>query len=204
VASSGGKRIVAVPGSRLLDTPFKGTRGYLHSTDIYPALTEMANDEFGPQSFVESLTLRRPFTKSILATFEPLSAANGSFRVRHNSGCTQGCLIETETPITRRNPVDLPAISASIVSGPGFARIQEPTRAYANLDVAVSLMKYLADRVEQRHWWLCQINFDTPLTGYPLEVRIRQNLGGICIIFEVVEETTVIGSVRFMVENANC
>jgi hypothetical protein len=152
---------------------------------------------------VESLTLRRPFTRSILASFEPSPAANGSFRVRHSSGCAQGCLLETETPITRRNPVDLPAVSASVVSGPGFARIQEPAGAYANLDVAVSLMKYLADKVERRHWWLCQMNFDTPLTGYPLEVRIRQNLGGICIIFEVVEANTVIGSVRFMLENAN-
>jgi hypothetical protein len=194
---------VGVVASRLLDIPFKGRRTYLHSTDIYPALMEMAHAEFGPQSFIDSLTLRRPFSTSIRATFEPQARTNGSFRVRHSSGYSEGCLLETETAIARRNPRDLPAVSDLVVSGPGFARIEEPPPGYANLDVAVSLMKYLADKVEQRHWWLCQLNFDSPLTDYPLEVRVHQNLCGTCIVFHVVQRNTVIGSGRFMVDNLN-
>jgi hypothetical protein len=167
---------------------------------------EMAHEEFGPQSFIESLTLRRPFSRSIRATFEPQAKTNGSFRVRHSSGYNQGWLLETETAIARRNPRDLPAISdlvvsGPVVSGPAFARIEEPPPGYAHLDVAVSLMKYLADKVEQRHWWLCQLNFDSPLTSYPLEVRVHQNFYGTCIVFHVAQRNTVIGAGRFMVDN---
>ena len=188
----------------ILDLPFRGSRNYLHSTDIYPALMELIRAPFGINSYVDSLTLRSPLAFRIQVTFEAPSVSSGSFRVRHGSECTLAWLVETEQPITHRNPSDLPDVTNCAISGPGFARLSEPPPRQAPLDLLVSLMKLVSSQVSQGHWWLCQINLDTPLIAiYPLEVRVHRNLGARCLVFNIMQQNQFTGSARFMLENAN-
>ncbi|MGD0901637.1 MAG: hypothetical protein ABR924_01725 [Terracidiphilus sp.] len=188
----------------VLDLPFKGAREYLHSTSIVPALTEVAQERFGPQAWVESLTIRRPFRRAIRASFEPVAASSGSFRVRRGTESIPGWLLETDRPVTRRVASDSSPLSAAAVSGPGFARIQEPVPGFAALEVAVSLMKMVAGRLDPRQCWLCQLNLDTPLTSaFPIEVRIRHELGGRFLVFEIVQDGAAIGSARCILEFAD-
>jgi hypothetical protein len=187
-----------------LDLPFRGSRNYLHSTDIYPALMKLIRAQFGINAYVDSLTLRSPFACGIQVTFDAPPLSSGSFRVRHGSEYTFAWLVETERPITHRNHSDLPAVTNCAISGPGFARLSEPPPRQAPLDLLVSLMKLVSSQVSQGHWWLCQISLDTPLIAvYPLEVRIHRNLGARCLVFNIMQHNQSIGSARFMLENAN-
>jgi hypothetical protein len=186
----------------ILDLPFKGDRDYLHSTDIFPALMELVRGRFGPQAQVESLTLRRPLRHGIQVLFEPTAVSSGSFRVRHHSECCYGWLVETDRPVTRRTPLDLPVVSAVAVSGQGSARILQPLQGSEALDVVVGLMKLVACQVDPRHWWLSQLNLDAPLTeSFPIEVRILQNLGGQFLVLEILQASMTIGSARCMLEH---
>jgi hypothetical protein len=189
---------------QILDLPFKGAREYLHSTDILPALIEMAHERFGPLAHVESLSIRRPIRCAILATFEPSPVFSGSFRIRSGSDSFSGKLVETDRPVTRRIPFYLPPVSDVAVTGQGFARILEPQQGYATLDMAVGLMKLVAGQMDNRHWWLCQLNLVSPLTEvYPIEIRIRHHLGGRFLVFDILQADTVIGSARGIQEDAS-
>jgi hypothetical protein len=188
----------------ILDLPFKGDRDYLRLADILPALIELARDRFGPQADVDSLTIRRPFRRGIQVSFEPSVAFSGSFRVRHGRENTPGWLLETERPVTRRIRFDSSLLSAVAVSGPGFAQILEPLPGFTAFDVVVTLMKQVAAQVNRRHWWMCQLNLETPLTGvFPVEVRIRQNLNGQFLLFDIVQAGTAIGSARGILEGVS-
>jgi hypothetical protein len=187
----------------ILELPFKGARDYLHSTDILPALTEVANERFGPLAWVDSLTIRRPFRRIIQVSFESVEVSSGSFRMRNGSQNIPGWLLETDKPVTRRIPYDTSPLSAAAVSGSGYARLLEPLPGFRVLDVLVGLMKLVSAQVDRQHWWLCQLNLDAPLAeNFPVEVRIRNNLGGKFLVYDILQSGAVIGSARVMLEDA--
>jgi hypothetical protein len=187
----------------LLDLPFKGTRDYLHSTDVLPALIELCHDRFGLQAHVESLTIRRPLGHAILVSFEPSDLSAGSFRVRHGSEITTGWLLETDRPVNGRNPIDVPSVSSSAVSGPGFARLLQPLPNCVIFDLIVGLMKLVLNQVTPGHWWLCQIHLDTPLTeAFPIEVRVRRHIGGQFLVFDIIQADRPIGSARAILDHS--
>lgn len=190
--------------NRFLDLPFKGSREYVHSTDLYPALMEVARERFGPQAWVDGLTIRRPFRCIIQVSFEPVEVSFGSFRIRNGNQSIAGWLLETDTLVTRRIPYDTSPLSAAAVSGPGYARLLEPLPGFPVLDVLVVLMKQVAAQVDRRQWWLCQLNLDAPLTAvYPIEVSIRNNVGGRCLVFHILQASIEVGTSRFMLEGTN-
>jgi hypothetical protein len=187
----------------ILDLPFKGARNYLRFADIVPALIEVVHERFGGAQ-VDSVTLRRPFRNEIEVSFEPSLAASGSFRVRHGSESIPGWLLETDRPVTRRVAFDSSPLSAAAISGHGFARILKPVPGHTQFDMLVGLIKLVTDQVDPRHWWLCQLNLDTPLTeALPVEVRILRNLGGLFLVFNIVQRGVSIGSARSILETTN-
>jgi hypothetical protein len=188
----------------MLDLPFKGSRDYLHSTDILPALNELAHARCGAQAHVDSLTLRRPFTHAIRTSFESSAGASGSFRIRRGDECISGWLHETESPVTGRVSFDTSRLLAATISGQGFAKILEPQPGYSALEVVVTLMKAVSAQVNRRPWWVCQLNFDHPLTEvFPVEARIQHNLIGRFLVYEIVQAGMVIGSARGISESNN-
>ena len=189
---------------RVLDLPFKGTREYLRLADVFPAIVGLVCDRFGPQAYVDSLTIRRPLARRILVSFQPSDMFSGSFCVRRGSTSIPGWLEETEDPATHRIAYESSSVRAAAVSGTDFARILEPLPGHTEFDVLACLMKLVAGRLNQSFWWWCQLSLDTPLTeAYPIEVRIRYNLGGRCIVFDILQTGTAIGSARLMVDTTN-
>jgi len=186
----------------ILDLPFKGSREYLHSTDLYPALMEVARESFGPQAWVHSLTIRRPFKRIIQVSFDPVEVSSGSFRIRNGGQDVPGWLLETDRLVTRRVPYDTSPLSAAAVSGSGCARILEALPGFPVLDVLVSLLKLVSDQVDRRHWLICQLNLDVQLAEiFPVGVRIRNNLAGKFLVYDILQSGTVIGSARGMLED---
>jgi len=188
----------------VLDLPFKGAREYLHSTDIVPALTELARNLYGPQAWVESLILRRPFRHAIQVSFEPAEGYSGSFRVRYEGESISGWLVETDSPVARRVPYDSSPISAAAVCGPDFARLVDSMPGFAPLDVVVSLVKIVGAQRTSRPWWLCQLNLDTPFTErFPIEVRVLHWRGGRFAVFDVLQADARIGSFRAILDGTS-
>ncbi len=189
----------------ILDLAFKGERNYLRAGDIHTALVKLAWDRFGPQAEVNSLTIRRPFRHAIQVSFEPSAEFSGSFRVRHDAESIPGWLRDTGNPVARRIPYDTSPLPAAAVSGPGFARIMEPLPGFAALDTVVCMSKLVAQQTSPRHWWLCRLNLDSPLTETcPIEVRMLQNLGGQFLVLEIVQGGLAIGTLHCILDGANC
>jgi len=183
----------------LLDLPFEGSRDYLHSTDIYPALMEVVREHIGSHAWVDSLCLRRPFRNCVLASFENSATATGSFRVRDQSSTIAGSLCESEMPVTRRTPFDSSVAAASAEMEQGSARILHPSPGVPPLKAMVVLMKLLASEVNPGQWWFCQMNLDVPLSDqYPLKVRITRNIGNDFLIYELIQADSPVGSARIM------
>jgi hypothetical protein len=187
-----------------LDVPFKGARNYLRFADIVPVLIEVVHERFGCLAHLASVTLRRPFRNEIEVSFELPAVSSGSFRVQNGSESIPGWLLETNRPVARRILFDSSPLSATAISGPGFARILEPVAGHTEFDLLVGLIKLVTDQVDPRHWWLCQLNLDASLTeAFPLEVRILRNLGGLFLVFEIVQCGVPIGSARGILETTD-
>jgi hypothetical protein len=184
-------------GDKLLDLPFKGRRNYLHVTDIFPALDDLARVRFGSQAHVDTLIIRRPIRHAISVSFAPDALSVGSFRIRCGAETINGWLLESNQPVARRNPIDIPSVPKSVLSDPGVARLSKPIPGSDVLEMVVALMKCVLNQLTPGQWWLCEIHLDTPLTQlFPLEVRVRRNLGGRFLAFEIVQAGKMIGSTR--------
>jgi hypothetical protein len=187
-----------------LDLPFKGERKYLHSTDIYPALVDIARNRFGSEAWVDALTLRRPLTNVLQATFETATEFAGTFSLRKGSESIPGWLLDTGRPVTRRVPYDTSPIMAAAISFPGGARIVEPLPGFRMIDMVIGLMRIVINQVDTRRWWLCQLNLETPLAAVsPIQVCIQRNLGGRFLIMKIEQCGVVIGSARGILGNSD-
>lgn len=186
----------------VLDLPFKGTRDYLHSTDIFPALDELARAKFGSDTLLETLILRKPIRHAILVSFTPQLSFSGSFRARHSSGFAVGWLGETKTPLLRRNPLDILALTETAEVDVGYARLEKRVPGCAILDQVVSLIKLVVAQTAEGRWWLSQIHFERHFTEIsPIETRIRRNFNNRFLSFDILEAGDVIGFARVIHQN---
>src|SRR5919205_593444 len=85
----------------LAELPFRGDRNYLHSTDLFPALSEYAQRHFSPTAFIENLILRRTIHHQVRIHFDEPEDAFGSFSVRNGMQRTKGWLVETNESVRR-------------------------------------------------------------------------------------------------------
>jgi hypothetical protein len=168
----------AAPSIRL-QLPFKGSRDYLHSTDLFPALNGLVQEQFSPHAFVELLTIRRAVNHCVEVRFAPPSQSFGSFRIRRGEERIDGWLVETQESIHARIPYDdAPAVRAAKVE-PGAARFDRPVEGQTPFEQLLVLMRLVSAQVAKRHWWLCQINLRSPFTAqFPLEFRSREQIFG--------------------------
>ena len=191
-------------GDKLLDLPFKGARNYLHITDIFPALVDLAQARFGSQAQVDTLIIRRPIGHAISVSFETDALSVGSFRIRCGSEAINGWLLESKQPVSRRNPIDLPSVPNSVLAGPDFARLSTPIPGSGVFETVVALMKYVLNRMTPGQWWFCEIHLDKSLTKFfPLEVRVRRNLGGRFLAFEIIQASRIIGWARVIFDESD-
>src|SRR5262249_20203314 len=149
-----------------------------HSSDIYPALMEMAKQQLGAGGFVEALTMRRAVTHQLEVSFDRPPNAVGSFRLRANARRVEGWLVETEDQVEDRAPFDEWAALVHAVRGDGFATFPRFVPGFSAIEHLVILMQLVSYQVgPPRHWWFGQIFLCSPLAERaPLEYRIWQTV----------------------------
>lgn len=179
----------------LAELPFRGNRNYLHSTDLYPALAEFVRRQFSPTAFIENLTIRRLASKQVRVNLDGPAGAFGSFRIRQGKERIKGWLSETDKPVRTRVQFDeVPAMEA-VVSGPGFVRFENLLQPYTAIELLFALTKVIAVRESSEHWWICQMDFISPLRELaPLECRLKDRLSNRYLSAEIYQAGQRIGS----------
>jgi len=184
----------------LANLPFRGSRNYLHSTDLYPALTEFAKKQFSPDADIECLTIRQVISHQVRVNFDGPSGAFGSFRIRHGTCHTKGWLVETDEPISSRIPFDEATPMQAAVSGPGFALFKKLLPQYSAFESLIVLTKIVASQESAEHWWFCRIEFQSPLREIaPLECKLDQNISYRFLRFHIYQAGQAIGSVSSII-----
>ncbi len=179
--------------------PFRGDRNYLHSTDLYPALTEFSQKQFSPDAFVENLTIRQAVSHQVRVKFDGPGSSFGSFRVRHGVSQTRGWLVETDEPVLSRIPFDEITATGAAIRGPGFALFRKSLPHYSMFELLLILTKIVAGQENTQHWWLCQIDFHAPLRPiFPLECRLQRKISQRYLTLHVCQAHKAISLVRAM------
>jgi hypothetical protein len=185
----------------LAELPFRGNRNYLHSTDLYPALNVFAQTHFSPSAFVESLTLRRVVRHQIRVDLDEPEGAFGSFCIRDGTQRTKAWLAETDEPVHRRAPFDEAVAIHAMVCGPGFARFEKLLPPYSIFELVLMLTKIIAQQENPGHWWICQIDFISPLREIaPIEGRLKGKVANCYCSIEIYQSGQFIGSASGIIE----
>lgn len=179
----------------LADLPFRGNRDYLHSTDLYPALTKFAQEQFPPDAFIDNLTIRRAVSHQVRVNLDGPKGAFGSFRVRHGIGRSKGWLVETDEPIVSRIPFDEITAAQAAIGGPGFACFKKLLPQYSVFELLLVLTKIVSGQQNGAHWWICQIDFHSPLRQIaPLECRLKSKVSNRYLTLGIYQAGQAIGS----------
>jgi hypothetical protein len=182
---------------------FRGNRDYLHSTDLYPALTEYAQKQFSPEAFVECLTIRQVATHQVRVELDQPEGSFGSFRVRYGTNENKGWLIETGTPISSRIPFDEVTAMREAISGQGFAVFNNLLPQYSEFELVIVLAKMIASQESTEHWWLCRIDLRRPLRRIsPLECRLNRKVSNRYLTCNIHQAGQIIGSIHAITDPA--
>ncbi len=173
-----------------LNLPYRGERNYIHSADIFQAVTDLARAH-NSDAYVESLVLRRQAVHQIRMAFEAAPQMIGTFSLRIAGDRLRGWLVERNEDVRIRVPYDESPATAAVVGGAGFARFAAPVAGYTAFEQLLVLLKVTSGESTA---WLCQTDFNRPLRNTePLAVRLRRRamrfLG-----FEIMQNEQTIGT----------
>jgi hypothetical protein len=147
-----------------LDIPFRGERDYVHSTDLFAALDELAGSILGPDAYLKMLTLRRRAYRQVAVRFQPDPGAFGTFTFAASEGAVEGWLMEDPGPITRRIAFDEGAIAQQAICGQGRVLLQSPVTGYDPFEQLVVLFKLLCAQSLPGKWLFTSITLNRPLS----------------------------------------
>jgi hypothetical protein len=147
-----------------LDIPFRGERDYVHSTDLFAALDELAGSFLGPNAYLKTLCLRRRAHHQVAVRFRPEPDAFGTFVFAAPEWTVEGWLVEDQAPITRRITFDEAAIARQAVSAQGRVFLQSPVKGYGSFEQLIVLFKMLCAQSHPGTWLFTSIALDRPLS----------------------------------------
>jgi hypothetical protein len=147
-----------------LDVPLRGERNYVHSTDVFPALDDLAGSLLGPGAYLKTLTLRRRAYHQVAARFCPDSDAFGTFLFATPDWTVEGWLVEDPAPITRRITFDEAAIMRKAISEQGRVFLPSPVKGYSAFEQLIVLFKLLCAQSHPGAWLFTSIALDHPLS----------------------------------------
>lgn len=149
-----------------MDVPFRGDRNYVHSTDLFAALDDLAGSYLGPSAYLTALTLRRRAYHQVAACFCPASDAFGTFLLATPGAALEGWLVEDPIPITRRVAFDEATIMRQAVSEPGRVSLHSPVEDYSTFEQLIVLFKMLCAQSHPGAWLFTSIILDHPLSSH--------------------------------------
>lgn len=148
-----------------LDIPFRGDRDYVHSTDIFLALDELAGASLGPGAYLKVLTLRRQAHHRVTAQFKPALGAFGTFLFAAPERTVEGWLVEDMAPVIRRLAFDETAIAQRAVSEQGRVLLPAPVTGYTPFEQLIVLFKMLCAQSRPGRWLFTSIDLERPLAA---------------------------------------
>lgn len=196
--------------NKALHLCYKGNREYLHGSDIFDALSVMADElTGGVGAFIERITFRRFARLSCDVTTEPTAdpsriVCQARLRVP-GSESVDVWIVETANPVTSRRPFDEEQLLARASLGCDRRSARFPGRGgYSPIEEVIALTKYLNYAVSPEvngKWVFGQLDLveSLPANYSILEIRIKSLVGGRFSINEILTDGHSIGTIRFIV-----
>lgn len=189
----------AIESSIALDIPFRGGRDYVHSTDLFAALDNLAAKFLAPRAYLKILTLRRPAHRQVAAHFLPHPDTFGSFALALAHQTLEGWLVESPAPITRRIAFDEVAISRAAVSEPGRVFLAAPVKGYSGFEQMIVLFKMLCAQSHPGVWLFTGIELNRALgTEASLAVSRTQTVANRLVDARLDQDGEMVGRVRMV------
>jgi hypothetical protein len=148
----------------LLDVPFRGDRDYVHSTDLFASLNDLAEQFLGPGAYLKTLALRRRARRMVAAQFRPDPAAFGTFTFTASGWIMEGWLVESRLPINRRVVFHEAPIALAATSQEGRVALRSPVPGYSAMEQMIVLLKMLCAQCHPGAWLFTSIDLDGPLS----------------------------------------
>lgn len=178
----------------LLSIPRRNGREYVRASDIFEALTAIADERFGAGGYVSALVLRQVASHQLAVSFEASARGMGSFTIRSGADELRGALIETGDPLSRFEPYDDAALIAAVRPGHFAASFDRVVDGQSPFDHLLAALK-AATGDPDREAWLCQITLTRRFdAAAPLAVRLRQRALAFGV-FEILQNAEPIGAV---------
>jgi hypothetical protein len=190
---------------------YKGSRQYLHGTDIFNILAEAApeitNDH---EAYVDRLILRR-FAKMAceVTTEQPaeLSKAIGQvrFKTPHDSSHQDAWLVETDISVSARYPFDEDKLLANVSLVEDRRTACLPIHSeYTPIDDVVILTKYLHYALYPKipgQWLFGQLDLLEPLSDnyQTLVIQMKNHIANRFSVNDILIDGRRIGTIRFIV-----
>jgi hypothetical protein len=188
-----------IEGSIALDIPLRGSRDYVHSTDLFAALDDLAGKFLAPRAYLKRLALRRQARRQVAAHFFPHPDAFGSFALALPHETLEGWLVESSAPITRRIVFDEMAISQAAVSEPGRVFLPAPIKGFSGFEQMIVLFKMLCAQSHPGTWLFTGIDLDRDLGGETsLAVRHAQTVLDRLVDAHLDQDGETVGRVRMV------
>jgi hypothetical protein len=187
-----------------LVTPLKGSRQYVHSTDLLAALESEACRRLGTGAWVRNLTIRRQAAHLVDAWFEPRGDALGSFRLQGPSQSLRGWLVESSRSFAWRVSYDEESLLDRVCDEGDVAVLPGPVDGFTRYEQMVALFKALATRQMPGPWVVAQFDFECPLPRLgPLEARYPRTIDGRLKFGVLSQKGSAIGAIRAILPEAD-
>jgi len=198
------------PQSLRLDIKFKGSRTYLHGTDLFDAM--MALNLSAPGAVLSNIRMSfyRPITRSVVAhrlvsrqavTMRPAAL----FELKVDGEPAVWALEEAAEEVAGRRPYDEAEAIAGAAVQNGTISQPRPT-AFSFIERLVALNKHLLGSVragEKVDWWFARLELSTPPPPAPaLRLTLETALGGRLMKSSVEVDGTWAGSIYFSEKKA--
>jgi len=148
----------------LLDVPFRGDRDYVHSTDLFASLNDLAQQFLGPDAYLKTLVLRRRARRQVTAQFRPDVTAFGTFTFTASDRIMEGWLVESQMAINRRIVFQEAPIARAATSQEGRVALRSPVLGYSAIEQLIVLLKMLCAQCHPGAWLFTSIHLDYPLS----------------------------------------
>lgn len=167
-----------------LDLRFKGERTYLHGTDLFDAMVELARRATGAGVSDIRMSFYRPIRRSVAARRVTSGAAVprpcALFELKSAGQPVAWELIEGSEPVAGRRPYDETDVTAGAVVRDRLITQPAPT-AYSFIERVVALNKRLLDQLRgdpSVSWWFGRLELSRlPAPAPALDLRVETDLG---------------------------
>lgn len=182
----------------ILDTPFRGERDYIHSTDLVAALDGLGG-RFSRQMYLKNIELRRPAHRQVEAHFEQRPDAFGSFALDDGKQIARGWLVESCSPIARRIPFDESAIAQAAINEPMRVSLSAPVAGYSGFEQMIVLFKLLCAQSRTGKWVFTAMTLTRPLEAEePMILHQSQKVLGRLIVAELHQADCLVGRMQMV------